>query len=126
MRDTLLTRTEMADFIKEIGHLNYGSPARTRTTDKVVNSHLLYRLSYWGMYGALLSVLQSESVYTTASKSVSSFLRSFFLRTGDINTSLILAALPSNQLYPLNASPRVIWAANRRNAGTRVSLLSCQ
>ncbi len=29
--------------------LGYGSPARTRTTDKVVNSHLLYRLSYWGM-----------------------------------------------------------------------------
>ena len=27
-----------------------GSPARTRTTDKVVNSHLLYRLSYWGMW----------------------------------------------------------------------------
>ena len=38
----------MADFIKEIGHLDFGSPARTRTTDKVVNSHLLYRLSYWG------------------------------------------------------------------------------
>jgi hypothetical protein len=26
----------------------YGSPARTRTTDMVVNSHPLYRLSYWG------------------------------------------------------------------------------
>ena len=25
-----------------------GSPARTRTTDTVVNSHLLCRLSYWG------------------------------------------------------------------------------
>ncbi len=25
-----------------------GSPARTRTTDKLVNSQLLYRLSYWG------------------------------------------------------------------------------
>jgi hypothetical protein len=25
-----------------------GSPARTRTTDPVINSHLLYRLSYWG------------------------------------------------------------------------------
>jgi hypothetical protein len=25
-----------------------GSPARTRTTDPMVNSHLLYRLSYWG------------------------------------------------------------------------------
>jgi hypothetical protein len=39
----------MADFNEEIGHLDFGSPARTRTTDKVVNSHLLYRLSYWGM-----------------------------------------------------------------------------
>jgi hypothetical protein len=26
-----------------------GSPGRTRTADKVVNSHLLYRLSYRGM-----------------------------------------------------------------------------
>ena len=26
-----------------------GSPARTRTTDPVINSHLLYRLSYWGI-----------------------------------------------------------------------------
>src|SRR3989304_2733075 len=26
-----------------------GSPARTRTTDMVVNSHPLYRLSYWGI-----------------------------------------------------------------------------
>ena len=27
----------------------YGSPARTRTTDKLINSQLLYRLSYWGI-----------------------------------------------------------------------------
>ncbi len=27
----------------------FGSPARTRTTDKVINSHLLYQLSYWGI-----------------------------------------------------------------------------
>ena len=27
----------------------FGSPTRTRTRDRVVNSHLLYRLSYWGM-----------------------------------------------------------------------------
>ncbi len=26
----------------------FGSPARTRTTDPVINSHLLYRLSYRG------------------------------------------------------------------------------
>ena len=29
--------------------VHYGSPARTRTTDMVVNSHPLYRLSYWGI-----------------------------------------------------------------------------
>jgi hypothetical protein len=28
-----------------------GSPGRTRTADRVVNSHLLYRLSYRGMVG---------------------------------------------------------------------------
>jgi hypothetical protein len=33
----------------EISGLNFGSPARTRTTDPVINSHLLYRLSYWGI-----------------------------------------------------------------------------
>ena len=27
----------------------YGSPARARTSDNVVNSHVLYRLSYRGM-----------------------------------------------------------------------------
>ena len=27
----------------------FGSPARTRTTDKLVNSQLLYQLSYWGI-----------------------------------------------------------------------------
>ncbi len=26
----------------------FGSPGQTRTADKVINSHLLYRLSYWG------------------------------------------------------------------------------
>ena len=30
----------------------FGSPGRTRTADRVVNSHLLYRLSYRGI-GAL-------------------------------------------------------------------------
>jgi hypothetical protein len=27
----------------------FGSPGRTRTSDRVVNSHLLYRLSYRGI-----------------------------------------------------------------------------
>ena len=29
--------------------LQIGSPSRTRTSDPVVNSHLLYQLSYWGI-----------------------------------------------------------------------------
>ena len=35
-------------FKKKAGLLFFGSPARTRTADPVVNSHLLCRLSYWG------------------------------------------------------------------------------
>jgi len=34
-------KIQMADFIKEIGHAFYGSPTRTRTRDKVVNSNLI-------------------------------------------------------------------------------------
>ena len=37
-----------------------GSPARTRTTDMVVNSHPLYRLSYWGT--ELLILKQSNKI----------------------------------------------------------------
>ena len=34
-----------------------GSPGRTRTTDQVINSHLLYRLSYRGIIeGAMLLI----------------------------------------------------------------------
>lgn len=38
-----------------------GSPGRARTADPVINSHLLYRLSYWGIsqrqeYYCLISV----------------------------------------------------------------------
>ena len=29
--------------------IEYGSPGRARTTDRVINSHLLYQLSYRGM-----------------------------------------------------------------------------
>lgn len=48
----------MADFYEEIGHVIFGSPARTRTTDMVVNSHPLYRLSYWGMKSYLLTCIE--------------------------------------------------------------------
>ena len=30
-----------------------GSPSRTRTSDPMINSHLLYQLSYWGTQIAL-------------------------------------------------------------------------
>lgn len=36
------------------GLRSFGSPTRTRTRDKVVNSHLLYRLSYWGIENSLV------------------------------------------------------------------------
>ena len=35
-----------------------GSPSRTRTSDPVVNSHLLYQLSYWGT-----SSLQQNTIF---------------------------------------------------------------
>jgi hypothetical protein len=41
----------------------HGSPGRTRTADKVVNSHLLYRLSYRGL-GALGSGKYSNLLFT--------------------------------------------------------------
>lgn len=47
---------KMADSIEEIGHGFVGSPARTRTTDMVVNSHPLYRLSYWGRRNQFFSM----------------------------------------------------------------------
>ena len=36
--------------IKRLGRYDekYGSPARTRTRDRLINSQLLYQLSYWG------------------------------------------------------------------------------
>ena len=33
-----------------------GSPSRTRTSDPVVNSHLLYQLSYWGTHRKLTNI----------------------------------------------------------------------
>lgn len=41
-----------------------GSPGRTRTADSVVNSHLLYQLSYWGSVGARLKPSGVQSVKT--------------------------------------------------------------
>lgn len=47
---------------KEIGRCLFGSPARTRTTDPVVNSHLLYRLSYWGMVQQIETLRDSRTL----------------------------------------------------------------
>lgn len=44
-----MLKMQTADFTMEIGRFSSGSPGRTRTSDRVVNSHLLYRLSYRGM-----------------------------------------------------------------------------
>jgi hypothetical protein len=37
-------------YVKHLEWIFFGSPARTRTADKMVNSHLLYLLSYWGIF----------------------------------------------------------------------------
>ena len=42
------SKTKMADSTGESAILIAGSPGRTRTSDRVVNSHLLYQLSYRG------------------------------------------------------------------------------
>jgi hypothetical protein len=39
----------------------YGSPGRTRTSDRVVNSHLLYRLSYRGICRYFFVTCKSET-----------------------------------------------------------------
>ncbi len=46
-RDPRTTKAEPRS-PKVLPMVKVGSPVRTRTTDPVVNSHLLYRLSYWG------------------------------------------------------------------------------
>ena len=38
--------------MKKTTLVHFGSPGRTRTADKVVNSHLLYQLSYRGIGSA--------------------------------------------------------------------------
>ena len=35
----------------------FGSPGQTRTADKVINSHLLYQLSYRGLGGRILLIV---------------------------------------------------------------------
>ena len=36
--------------------LEAGSPSRTRTSDPMINSHLLYQLSYWGTQIVFLTI----------------------------------------------------------------------
>ena len=33
----------------QLSYCQHGSPSRTRTSDPMINSHLLYQLSYWGI-----------------------------------------------------------------------------
>src|SRR5664279_23086 len=47
----------------------YGSPARTRTTDMVINSHPLYRLSYWGIRINYLACIRLSVKTKNGSKS---------------------------------------------------------
>ena len=42
--------------------VSFGSPSWTRTNDIVINSHALYRLSYWGIFN--FDTLVSQSIHT--------------------------------------------------------------
>ena len=46
---------EKGQFFAELT-FKIGSPGRTRTSDKAINSRLLYQLSYWGSNQRLVSV----------------------------------------------------------------------
>ncbi len=47
------TKKEAKKSPQQAGFLNFGSPTRTRTTDPLINSQLLYQLSYRGKVGTL-------------------------------------------------------------------------
>lgn|GEM_PF-6586054 len=58
-----MLKMQTADFTMEIGRFSSGSPGRTRTSDRVVNSHLLYQLSYRGtiyLFSPLFSYLHQH------------------------------------------------------------------
>ena len=44
----LVTKEGFKKFEKWESKAEAGSPSRTRTSDPMINSHLLYQLSYWG------------------------------------------------------------------------------
>ena len=50
----LVTKEGFEKFEKVENKPEAGSPSRTRTSDPMINSHLLYQLSYWGTLIALL------------------------------------------------------------------------
>ena len=53
------------DRLSESTTVSKGSPDRTRTCDKVVNSHLLYQLSYRGL-GWRIDHSPNAEIYWTA------------------------------------------------------------
>ena len=44
-----------------IEDVNFGSPSRTRTSDPMINSHLLYQLSYWGIQKFNIESLENKT-----------------------------------------------------------------
>jgi hypothetical protein len=68
MEEEANSKTKMADSTGESAILIAGSPGRTRTSDRVVNSHLLYRLSYRGKFQfrcrGLYKTAETSCVYT--------------------------------------------------------------
>ena len=75
--------------------LKNGSPGRTRTADKVINSHLLYRLSYRGnaaIYNARLGLVQPHS-FDKWDQVVDFLIKNAFLVT---NHTLAIFPRPAN------------------------------
>ena len=72
-----------------------GSPSWTRTNDIVINSHALYRLSYWGIFNGFnqrMKVRAHSSLCHSAFLSLASMISSAFLAL-----SLLSAAIGGNR-----------------------------
>ena len=81
----------------------FGSPARTRTTDPMVNSHLLYRLSYWGtsVRRRLLNIREricQQECCEKSEKPISSFFKPFDGFGVDRKTRARVRMRPLNRL----------------------------
>ena len=81
------------------GHVQKGSPDRTRTYDKAVNSRLLYQLSYRGLRCRLMGFVKSANLVDRlgTDKIVNLFPAAFF-----VSALLLPSEMPAN-LFRMNA-----------------------